>query len=72
MSTDIKLIKTQLPKIIQSGGSLFNILGSLGKKVIADLAIPLARDNLHGLVSNLISDAINKFERKISRKRAVK
>ena len=72
MSTDIKLIKTQLPKIIQSGGSLFNILGSLGKKVIADLAIPLARNNLHGLVSNLISDAINKFARKISRKRAVK
>ena len=72
MSTDIKLIKTQLPKIIQSGGSLFNILGSLGKKVIADLSIPLARNNLHGLVSNLISDAINKFARKISRKRAVK
>ena len=70
MSTDIKLIKTQLAKIIQSGGSLFNILGSLGKKVIADLPIPLARDNLHGLVSN--SDAVNKLGRKISRKRAVR
>ena len=37
-----------------------------------DLAIPLARDNLPGLVSNLASNAINKFERKISGKGAVR
>ena len=33
--------------------------------------IPLARDNLPGLVSNLISSAINEFNRKISGKGAV-
>ena len=38
MSTDIKLSKAQISKVIQSGG----------------------------LVSNLASNAINKFERKIS------
>ena len=35
-------------------------------------AIPLARDNLPGLVSNLTSNAISKFERKISVKGAGK
>ena len=33
---------------------------------------PLARYNLAGLVSNLTSDAINKFDRKTSGKRAVR
>ena len=37
-----------------------------------DIAIPLARNNLSGLVSNLTSNAINKFERKISGKGAVR
>ena len=64
MSTDIKLSKTQISKVIQSGGLLRNILGNLGKKVITDLAIPLARKNLPGLVSNLVSNAINRFEKK--------
>ena len=32
MSTDIKLSKTQISKIIQSGGSLACWLGNLGKK----------------------------------------
>ena len=45
------------------------MLGNLGKKA---LAIPLARDNLPGLVSNLTSNAIDKFERKISGKGAVR
>ena len=48
------------------------MLGNLGKKVITDLAILIARDNLPGLVSNLASNAINKFERKISGKEAVR
>ena len=39
---------------------------------ITDLAILLARDNLPGLVSNLASNAVNKFERKISGKGAVR
>ena len=72
MSTDIKLSKAQISKIIQSGGSFGSWLGNLGKKVIRDLAIPLARDNLPGLVSNLATNAINKFKRKISEKGAVR
>ena len=39
MSTDIKLSKAKISKMIQSGGFLHNILGNLGKKVITDLAI---------------------------------
>ena len=72
MSTDIKLIKTQISKIIQSGGSFGSWLGNLGNKAQANIVIPLARDNLPGLVSNLTSNAINKFERKISGKGAVR
>ena len=72
MSTDIKLSKTQISKIIQSGGSFGSWLGNLGKKVLTNIAIPLARDNLPGLVSNLTSNAINKFDRKIRGKGAVR
>ena len=72
MSTDIKLSKTQISKIIQSGGSFGSWLGNLGKKVLTNIAILLARDNLPGLVSNLTSNAINKFNRKISGKGAVR
>ena len=72
MPTDIKLSKTQTSKIIQSGGSFGSWLTNLGKKTLTNVAIPLARDNLPGLVSNLASNAINKFERKLSEKRAVR
>ena len=72
MSTNIKLSKTQMSKIIQSGGFLCNMLGNLGKKVMTNFAIPLTRDNLPGLVSNLASDAINKCERIISGKGAIR
>ena len=69
MSTDRKLTKAQISKIIESYGSC---LGNLGKKALTNIAIPLAWDNLPGLVSNLTSNAINKFETKISGKRAVR
>ena len=72
MSRDIELSKAQISKIIQSGGSFGSWLGNLGKKALTNIAIPLARDNLPGLVSNLTSNAINKFERKISGKGAVR
>ena len=65
MSTDIKLSKSQISKTNQSGVFFRNVLRNLGKQVIADLAIPLARDNLPGLVINSASNAINKFEKKI-------
>ena len=57
--------------MIQYGAFLRNMLGNLGRKVITDLAFPYARDNLPGLVTNFTSNAINKFERKISVKEAV-
>ena len=44
------------------------MVGNLGKKALTSIAIPLARDNLLRLVSNLTSNAINKLERKISAK----
>ena len=72
MSTDIKLSKPQTPKIIQSGRYFRSCLGNLGKKALIIIAIFLARDNLPVLVSNLTSDSINKFERKISGKGAVR
>ena len=72
MSTDIKLSKAQIPKVIQSGGSLCSWLANLDKKALTNNVIPLARDNLPGLVSNLTSNAINRFERKISGKEAVR
>ena len=72
MSTYIKLSKAQISKIIQSGASFGSVLGNLGKKALTKIVIPLARDNLPGLVSNLTSNAINKFERKISGKGAVR
>ena len=73
MLTDIKLgiSKAQISKIIQSGWSFGSWLGNLGKNALTNVAISLTRDNLPGLVSNLTSNAINKFERKISGKRAV-
>ena len=54
MSTNIKLSKAQISKIIQSGGSFGSWLGNVGKKALTTIAIPLAIDNLSGLVSNLI------------------
>ena len=53
MSTDIKLSKAQLSKIIQSSGSFGSWLGNLGKKALTNIATPLARGNLLGLVCNL-------------------
>ena len=72
MSTDIKLSKAQISKIIQSGGSFGSWLGNLGKKALKNIVIPLARGYLPGLVSNLTLCAINKFERKISGKGTVR
>ena len=69
MSTESK---TQIYKIIQSGGSFGSWLANLGKKALTNIAIPLAWDNLPGLVSNLTSNTINKFQRYISGKGGVR
>ena len=71
MSTNIKLSKAQISKIIQSGGSSGCWLANLRKKALTNIAILLAKDNLPGLVSSLTSSAINKFDRKISGKEVV-
>ena len=72
MSIDIKHSNAQMSKMIQSGGSFGSWLANIGKKSLVNVAIPLLKDNLPGLVSNLASNAINKFERKISGKGAVR
>ena len=46
------------------------VLANLGKRALKNAATPLARDNLPGLVNNLVS--IKKFERKVSGKRAIR
>ena len=51
--TICQLRKTQISKIIQSGGMFGSWLGKFGKKALKNIAIPLARDNLARLVSNL-------------------
>ena len=68
-----KLSKAQISgSNIQSGGSFGSWLSNLGKKALTNLAILLARENLHGLASNLTSNVINKFERNINEKGAVR
>ena len=59
MSTDIKPSKTQIAKMIQSGGSFASWLDNLGRKALTNIAIPLAKENLTGLVSNLASNPID-------------
>ena len=58
MSTDIEFSKVQIPKIIQSAGSIGSWLGNLVKKALTNITISWARDNLPGLVSNLTLNAI--------------
>ena len=71
MSTDIKLQnKVQTSKIFQQVDLL--VLGQvIQKNAPTNIPVLIARDNLPGLVNNLASNAINKFERKISGKGAV-
>ena len=52
MSKNIKLFKTQISKVIQSGWFLSSTIGDLdkttsnvGKKAITDFGIPLAKDD---------------------------
>ena len=71
-STDIKFSKGQISKMIQSGGSFGSWLGTLSKKALTNVAIPLVRDNLPGLVTNITTNAINRSERKMSGKWAAR
>lgn len=67
-STDIKLSKFQLPKIIQYDGCFGIMIGNLGKKTnrLIDLADPLAKNVLTKLATKTASSVIDKFEKSIS------
>ena len=74
MSTDIKLSKAQVSKIIQPGGSFGSWLGHLGKKALTDIDIPLARENLPGLFSfkcNRYISKKNKCKRSCQRRKII-
>ena len=62
MTTDTKLSKAQISNIIQPGRYLSPWLGNWGQKILANVTIPLDIGTLRGLVSNLVSNAIDKFE----------
>ena len=64
MSADIKISQVQLAKIVQSGGFLSKTLGNLGKSVLLDLAVPLAKDVLPKLATKANSSVLDKFGRK--------
>ena len=72
MPTDIKLSEAQISKTIQSGETFGSWLGNLGKKPLINITILLARDNVPALKRNLTLNGINKFERIISGKGAVR
>ena len=72
ISTDVILSKSQLAKIIRSGGFLGKIIGNLGKKVLLDLLVPLVKDVLPNLATKATSSVLDKFERKTSGKGAVR
>ena len=57
-STDIKLSKTQLSKMIQSGGFLGNLLGKLGGPLMK-VAMPLAKNVLAPLGLSAAMSAID-------------
>ena len=70
MSPDIKLSKSQLAKIIQSGGfpgkTLGNIKSNLSTKALLDIAFPLVKDALPKLATKETSFVLDKSERKIN------
>ena len=53
IATGVKLSKSQLSKIIQWGRFIGKTLDNLGKKPLLDLAVPLAKDVLPKLRTNL-------------------
>ena len=59
MSPDTKFSKAQISKVIQSGESFGSWSGNLGKKALTHVAIPFAKDDIPGLVSNITLNAIN-------------
>ena len=68
LSTDIKLSKTQLSKMIQSGGFLGRLLSPLlktGLLLIKNVIKPLAKSVLIPLVLNAAASAEDEIQRKM-------
>ena len=63
MSTDLKLSKAQISKIIQSGGFLGSLLSKLADPLMK-VAIPLAKNVLALLGITAAASAIDAFKRK--------
>ena len=72
MSTDIIYSKAQLTKIIAWAGFLDNKIVQLAKKHWINLAVSLAKDVFPELATKLTSSTLDKFERKISARQAVR
>ena len=64
-STDIKLSKFQLPKLIQYDGCFGIMIGNLVKKTnrLIDLAVPLAKNILTKLETKTASSVIDKLKK---------
>ena len=58
------IICRQIPKITLSGGFIDSWLGKLDKKVVTNLAIYFAKNNLSELVTNLASTAASNAKNK--------
>ena len=67
MSTDIKLSKAQLSRVIKASGYIGNMIVNVGKKTLMKLAISLTKDSRPQLAINQTSSVIDKFERKLNR-----
>lgn len=66
MSTDVKVSKSQLTKITRLGGLLGKTPGNLGRKALLEMPVPVAKDIVLILATNLANKAtsliLDKFE----------
>ena len=66
---DIKLSKAQVSPVIQSGGFVGNVMSNLCKKALTEPAVPWTKDILPKLATKATLSVIDKFKRKISRRK---
>ena len=64
VSIDMKGTKAQICKAIQWSRYFLSWLVNLGKKELTNVAVPLAKENLPGLGSNLTLNGRKIFQRK--------
>ena len=61
-----------MSRIFQSGGLLGKTSGDLGKKALLDIPVPLAKNVFPKLATKATLSILDKFERKVSGKEAVR